>query len=461
MDRAGEAVSQMRVLVVDDEEPFRILMESELGRMGHAVQCVKSGEEAVQALAAHDVEVVLLDLKMPGLGGMETLKRMREAGVAAEVIILTGHPDIDDAIHAMKLGAYDYLTKPARLAEVEELLKRAAEKKQLQRENVALRRMVAQREGAPLILGRSQAVRALLDTIRRIGPTDANVLIQGETGTGKGLVARAIHNESQRSARPFLALNCSALQDQLLESELFGYERGAFTGAVHAKPGLFEVADGGTFVLDEVGEMSPAMQAKLLQVLDAGELRRVGGTRTIRVNVRILAATNKDLAEEARVGRFRQDLHYRLNVISVSLPPLRQRKEDLPLLIEHFLQQFRLPGRPVKVVSQEAQRLLVDYPWPGNIRELANTLERLVILAPGPIIGPDDLPPNVRAPQQALAGVDAPDLPLAEMERRHILRVLERTQGKKAEAARLLGIHLKTLNRKLRQYRISRCPSAR
>jgi DNA-binding NtrC family response regulator len=456
MGRAGEAVSQMRVLVVDDEEPFRILMESELGRMGHAVQCVKSGEEALQALAAHDVEVVLLDLKMPGLGGMETLKRMKEAGVAAEVIILTGHPDIDDAIHAMKLGAYDYLTKPARLAEVEELLKRAAEKRQLQRENVALKRMVAQKEGSPLILGRSSAIRALLDTIKRIGPSDANVLIEGETGTGKGLVARAIHQESQRSARPFLALSCSAFQEQLLESELFGYEKGAFTGAAHAKPGLFEVADGGTLVLDEVGEMSPAMQAKLLQVLDDGDLRRVGGTRTIRVNVRTLAATNKDLAEEVRAGRFRQDLHYRLNVINVALPPLRQRKTDIPLLLEHFLHQFRLPGRPVKAVSKEASALLVDYPWPGNVRELANTIERLVILSPGPVIGRDDLPPNVRAPHQALAEVDAPDLPLVETERRHILRVLERTQGKKAEAARLLGIHLKTLNRKLKQYRISR-----
>ena len=456
MGRTGETVSQMRVLVVDDEEPFRVLMESELGRMGHGVQCVKSGEEALQALAAHDVEVVLLDLKMPGLGGMETLKRMREAGVAAEVIILTGHPDIDDAIQAMKLGAYDYLTKPARLAEVEELLKRAAEKKRLQRENVALKRMVAQKEGPPLILGRSSAIRALLDTIKRIGPTDANVLIQGETGTGKGLVARAIHQESHRSTRPFLALNCSAFQEQLLESELFGYERGAFTGAAHAKPGLFEVADGGTLVLDEVGEMSPAMQAKLLQVLDAGELRRVGSTRTIRVDVRILAATNKDLAQEVRAGRFRQDLHYRLNVINVTLPPLRQRKADISLLIEHFLHQFRLPGQQAKAVSEEASALLVDYPWPGNVRELANTIERLLILSPGPVIGPDDLPHNIREPQQALAEVDAPDLPLVEMERRHILKVLERTQGKKAEAARLLGIHLKTLNRKLRQYRISR-----
>jgi DNA-binding NtrC family response regulator len=446
----------MRVLVVDDEEPFRILMESELGRLGHAVQCVKSGEEALQALAAHDVEVVLLDLKMPGLGGMETLKRMREAGVTAEVIILTGHPDIDDAIQAMKLGAYDYLTKPARLAEVEEVLKRAAEKKRLQRENVALKRMVAQKEGPPLILGRSSAIRALLDTIERIGSSDANVLIRGETGTGKGLVARAIHQESHRSAQPFLVLNCSAFQEQLLESELFGHEKGAFTGAVHAKPGLFEVAEGGTLVLDEVGEMSPAMQAKLLQVLDAGDLRRVGSTRTIRVNVRILAATNKDLAQEVRAGRFRQDLHYRLNVINVSVPPLRQRKEDVPLLIEHFLHQFRLPGQQAKLVSEEASAFLVDYPWPGNVRELANTIERLVILSPGPVIGPVDLPPDVREPQQALAEVDAPDLPLIEMERRHIVKVLERTQGKKAEAARLLGIHLKTLNRKLKQYRISR-----
>jgi len=282
------------------------------------------------------------------------------------------------------------------------------------------------------------------------------VLIRGETGTGKGLVARAIHQESHRSAQPFLVLNCSAFQEQLLESELFGHEKGAFTGAVHAKPGLFEVAEGGTLVLDEVGEMSPAMQAKLLQVLDAGDLRRVGSTRTIRVNVRILAATNKDLAQEVRAGRFRQDLHYRLNVINVSVPPLRQRKEDIPLLIEHFLHQFRLPGQQAKAVSEEASALLVDYPWPGNVRELANTIERLLILSPGPVIGPDDLPHNIREPQQALAEVDAPDLPLIEMERRHIVKVLERTQGKKAEAARLLGIHLKTLNRKLKQYRISR-----
>ena len=456
MAREGEAGSQMRVLVVDDEEAFRILMESELGRVGYFVECVKSGQEALGALAAQDFEVVLLDLKMPGLGGMETLKRMKEAGVSAEVIILTGHPDIDDAIQAMKLGAYDYLTKPARLSEVEEVLKRAAEKRRLQKENVALKRMMAQKEGPSLILGRSPAIYSLLQTIERIAPTDANVLIQGETGTGKGLVARAIYQGSRRSAQPFLAMNCSAFQDQLLESELFGHEKGAFTGAVSAKPGLFEVADGGTLFLDEVGEMSSAMQAKLLQILDTGELRRVGGTRTLKVNVRILASTNKDLPEEVRAGRFREDLHYRVNVINVTLPTLRERKEDIPLLIEHFLNQFRLPGQKAKVASDEGIALLVDYPWPGNVRELANTIERLVILSPGHVIGPDDLPQNIRTPHQSLGKEEPSHLPLSEIERLHILKVLKQTQGKKAEAARLLGIHLKTLNRKLKAYRISR-----
>ena len=443
----------MRVLVVDDEEPFRILMESELSEMGHSVRCVKGGGEALGEVLAQDFDVVLLDLKMPGMGGLETLKRMKEAGVSAEVVILTGYPDIDDAIKAMKLGAYDYLTKPARLSEVEEVLKRAAEKRRLERENVALKRMVAQKEPAPLILGRSPTIRTLLQTIERIAPAEASVLIQGETGTGKGLVARAIHQGSLRAAQPFLAINCSAFQDQLLESELFGHEKGAFTGAVGTKLGLFEVADGGTLFLDEVGEMSPAMQARLLQVLDSGELRRVGGTRIFKVDVRILSSTNKDLAQEVKMGRFREDLYYRLNVISLILPPLRERKEDIPLLIEHFLEQFRLPGRKAKAVSEEALALLVDYPWPGNVRELANTTERLVILSKGEVIGLDDLPLNIRSPHKSLGEEDPLHLPLSEVERLHIMKVLARTKGRKAEAARLLGIDVKTLNRKLKAYR--------
>ena len=444
-------VSQTRVLVVDDEEPFRILMESELGRMGYSVQCVASGKEALHTLAARDFDVVLLDLKMPGIGGIETLKHMQDAGVSAEVIVLTGHPDIDDAIKAMKLGAYDYLTKPARLSEVEEVLKRAAEKKRLHTENVALRRIVAQKEGPSRILGRSPAICSLLETITRIAAFEANVLIQGETGTGKGLVARAIHQQSPRGGQTFLAINCSAFQDQLLESELFGHERGSFTGAVTAKPGLFEVADRGTLLLDEVAEMSPAMQAKLLQVLDAGELRRVGATRTLKMNIRVLAATNKDLIQEVSAGRFREDLYYRLNVISVTLPPLRERQEDIPILIEHFLTRFRLPGQKMKGVAPEVLERFAHYRWPGNIRELANTVERLVILSPGAVIGPDDVSTNIGVFQaQPVADEEPSHLPLAEVERRHIMKVLERTQGKKADAARILGIHVKTLHRKLK-----------
>ncbi|MGH9194147.1 MAG: sigma-54 interaction domain-containing protein, partial [Acidimicrobiia bacterium] len=269
-------------------------------------------------------------------------------------------------------------------------------------------------------------------------------------------VAQALHQQSPRCTQPFLAINCSAFQDQLLESELFGHERGSFTGAVAAKPGLFEVADRGTFLLDEVAEMSPAMQAKLLQVLDAGELRRVGGTRTHRVNVRVLAATNKDPAQEVSAGRFREDLYYRLNVINVTLPSLRDRQEDIPILIEHFLAKFRLPGQKMKVVAPEVLEQFVHYRWPGNIRELANTIERLVILSPGAVIGPGDVPENIGVlGAQSVAKAEPSGLALAAVERCHIMKVLEWTQGNKAEAARILGIHLKTLHRKLMAYRVS------
>jgi DNA-binding NtrC family response regulator len=453
--RAGEmSVSYMQVLVVDDEEPFRFLMASELGRVGHAVRGVKSGEEAFTALAAQDFDVVLLDLKMPGMGGMEALKRMKQAGVSALVVVLTGYPNIDDAIQAMKLGAYDYLTKPARIAAVEEVLKRAAEKQRLEKENLALRRMVAQKAPPPLILGHSPAIQSLLQQLERIAPADAHVLIQGETGTGKGLVAQAIQQQSRRAAQPFLTINCSAFQDALLESELFGHEKGAFTGAVGLKPGLFEVADGGTLFLDEVGEMSQAMQAKLLQVLDAGELRRVGGTKMLRVHVRIIAATNKDLAREVKAGRFREDLYYRLHVLSLHLPPLRERQEDIPILLEHFLHRFRLPGQPAKTMAPEVVASLTGEAWPGNIREVANTVERLAILVQGHVIGLDDLPSNARPTPTAAGDQEPSPMSLRDMERLHILKVLSYTGGKKAQAARLLGIDTKTLNHKLKGYHL-------
>jgi len=444
----------MKVLVVDDERPTRLLMEKELPGAGCVVTSAGSAEEALEQLRARDFDVVLLDLKMPGIGGMEALRRIRDSGTSAEVVILTGHPDVNSAIEAMKLGAYDYLTKPFKLSEVEEVLRRAAERKRLQKENLALRRMVAQRAPLPPILGEGQAMTAVLQTVERIAPSDANVLIEGQSGTGKGLVAQIIHQKSPRATGPFLVINCSGFQDPLLESELFGHEKGAFTGATSMKQGLFEVADRGTLFLDEVGEMSPAMQAKLLQVLDSRELRRVGGTRVHRVDVRLIAATNKDLAQEVRAGRFREDLYYRLNVVSLTLPPLRERQEDIPLLIEHFLQEFRVTGKKAKGISPEALQLLLGYPWPGNVRELMNTIERLIILTPGEVIGLEDLPPNIRSPIGPPHGRARGPASLAEMERLHITRVLSETRGKKMQAARLLGIDLKTLNHKIKIYRI-------
>jgi len=450
MAQEKERGGSIRVLVVDDERPTRLLMEKELPRAGYVVLTAESGEEALEQIRSADFDVVLLDLKMPGIGGMEALRRIKDSGTAAEVIILTGHPDVDSAIAAMKLGAYDYLTKPFKLSELEAVLRRAAERRRLERENVALRRMVAQREPAPVLVGQSQAIAALLATVRRIAGSDANVLIQGESGTGKGLVARIIHEQSARADGPFLVINCSAFQDQLLESELFGHEKGAFTGASIAKQGLFEVAESGTLLMDEVGEMSPAMQAKLLQVLDSRELRRVGGTRVHRVDVRVVAATNKDLAQEVPAARFREDLYYRLNVVSLTIPPLRERKEDIPLLIQHFLERFGT-SYARKSISPEAFQALVRYAWPGNVRELANTLERLMILAAGDVISAEDLPTNI----QQGGGVSRGPSSLADVERLHLMRILKETGGKKMQAARLLGIDIKTLNKKIRDYHIS------
>lgn len=454
MRDTGAQGGDIKVLVVDDERPTRLLMEKELPRTGCEVTTAESGEQALEQLRDQDFDVVLLDLKMPGIGGMEALRRIRESGASAEVVILTGHPDVNTAIEAMKLGAYDYLTKPFKLVEVEAVVRRAAERKRLQKENAALRRMVAQRVPLTPIIGQSQSMAALLERVERIASSEANVLIQGESGTGKGLIAQAIHGKSARASGPFLVINCSGFQDQLLESELFGHEKGAFTGAGSVKPGLFEVADRGTLFMDEVAEMSPAMQAKLLQVLDTRELRRVGGTRTHRVDVRAVAATNKELSREVKEGRFREDLYYRLNVVSLTLPPLRERREDIPLLIEHFMRRLQGSGKPAKAISAEALALLRDYAWPGNVRELANAVERLLILAPGEIVGPEDLPPNVRSADGARSGHLGGSFSLSEVERLHIARVLSETKGKKMQAARLLGIDLKTLNKKIKDYRI-------
>jgi DNA-binding NtrC family response regulator len=439
----------MGVLVVDDEASFRLIMEKRLAASGHRVECVESGEAALASLSAHAVDVVLLDLRMPGLGGLETLRQIRNAGLACEVVVLTGQPDYDDCVEAMKLGAFHYLRKPTEPALIEDTLRRAADHFQLRRENAALRRMLHPDRHIEFV-GDSPVIRAILDQAGRIAASDSRVVILGESGTGKGLLARMLHAGSPRRAKPFMDLHCGAIPNEIQESELFGHERGAFTGAVSEKPGLFELADGGTLFLDEFAEMTPEMQTKLLKVLEAGEFRRVGGVRTITVSVRVLVATNRDPDELVRAGRLRSDLLHRVDVIRLTLPPLRERPDDVPRFVEHFLELHRRRGLPSRTLAPDALRVLQSYPWPGNVRELANTIERLLILSPGPEIGVDDLPENIRL-GKITSRVDEASLTLAEVERRHIEQVLRSVGGHRAAAARRLGIDRNTLNRKLKE----------
>jgi DNA-binding NtrC family response regulator len=444
----------IRVLVVDDEPVLRELFQEQLGGRGFAVTTAVDGQEGLDLLRAQAFDVVVLDLRMPRMDGLSLLRKMREEEMESEVIILTANAELDTAIEAMKLGAFDYLAKPCRLTEMEVVVRKAFDRRQLTRENRALRRMVAQREAAPTLIAQSPAMRRVLADVEKVAATESPVLIQGESGSGKELIARSIVARSERAGRPFLAVNCGAFQDELLESELFGHEKGAFTGAVAQKHGLFEVADGGTLFLDEVGEMSTAMQAKLLRVLEEGQIRRVGGTRVLKVNVRVLAATNKVLAQEVEAGRFRKDLFYRLNVLSLTLPPLCERSEDIPLLIAHFMGRQVGRRRP-KRLSEEALALLTRYPWPGNVRELENLVERLMVFSEGEVIEAADLPPAVRtpAPRPAAAAPngDAP-ASLKDVERVHIAMVLAHTGGNKSRAARVLGIDVKTLASKIKTY---------
>jgi DNA-binding NtrC family response regulator len=437
----------MSVLVVDDEEPFRLLIERRLTSSRHHVKCVASGEAALDRLSDRTFDVVLLDLRMPGIGGLETLRRIRDEHIPCEVVVLTGEPDYDDCVEAMKLGAFHYLRKPTEPALIEDTLRRAVEHLWLRRENVALRRML-EPERTPEFIGESPAIHVALDRMKQTAPTDARVVILGESGTGKGLLARTLHELSRRRGKPFLDVHCGALADDLLESELFGHERGAFTGAVNGKLGLFELADGGTLFLDEFAEMSSEMQTKLLKVLEEGEFRRVGGVRALRVDVRVLVATNRDLDELVRTGRLREDLLHRIDVIRIMLPPLRERSEEVPRFVEHFLAQHQRRGLSIKKLTPEAVRVLQAYPWPGNVRELANTIERLMILSPRPTIDVNDLPENLRARRLPPATDDS----LAEAERRHVLRVLESAGGNLTAAARRLGVDRGTLNRKLKQW---------
>ncbi|HEU4440186.1 MAG TPA: sigma-54 dependent transcriptional regulator [Methylomirabilota bacterium] len=439
----------IRVLVADDEKNLRELLVRELARKGHAAAGVADGRAALDRLREESPEVLLLDMKMPNLEGIDVLRELQGFPDAPQVIVMTGFQDVTTAVEAMKLGAYDYLTKPARIEELDILIRKAAEKGRLVRQNVVMRGQLEEPGYQSIITG-SPRMEEVLHLIERVGPTDSSVLVLGESGTGKELVARAIHDRSPRAQQAFVPIHCGALAREVLESELFGHEKGAFTGAVATKPGLIELADGGTLFLDEIGEMEPESQVKLLRVLESYAFFRVGGTRRRTVDLRLVAATNRDLAEAIKAGEFRQDLFYRINTITITLPPLRERPEDVRRLAEHFLEQNATYGR--KRLSDSAMQCLERYRWPGNVRELQHAVQRAVILSRGDVIQPGDLPEEVRGGRPSDA---SPRGSLEDMERQHIIATLRSVGGHRAKAATVLRIDPKTLYRKIQAYRIT------
>ena len=442
----------IRVLVVDDDQAVREALGRTLEKLGFDVVVAADGQEGLERLREGGVHILLADLKMPKLSGQELLKAAKAIAPDVEVIVITGHGTVEDAVEAMKGGAYDFITKPFKRVQLEKTIKKAAEKQALVLQNRALQRRLDALQEAGKIIGSSPAMLRTLDLVNQVAPSTATVLIQGESGTGKELIANAIHHGSARRDRPFIKVNCAALPETLLESEVFGYERGAFTGAVARKEGRFELADGGTLFMDEIGDLSPATQAKLLRVLQEGEFERLGGTRTLKVDVRLVAATNADLTALVREKRFREDLFYRLNVITIQIPPLRERREDIPLLAQHFLCRFAAKNaKAISGFTEEALDLLQTYAWPGNVRELENVIERAVVLSRSSMISPADFPETLVGSEQAARHlVISIGTPLEDVEDRLIEETLRYTKGDKTIAAKLLGIATRTIYRRLK-----------
>jgi DNA-binding NtrC family response regulator len=441
----------LRLLLVDDDEALRDMLARRFTREGAAVTTAESGEEALAKVERAAIDVALFDLHLPGMSGLDLLAKFKEQQPDAEVLMLTAHGSIDTAIEAVRRGAYDYLSKPFQFNDLEVHVQKANEKVQLARRQRQWVEQLRYESPRYRLVGSGTAMQRVVALIEKVAPTEATVLVRGPSGTGKELVARAIHHNSARRDRPLVTINCAALQETLLESELFGHEKGAFTGAVAPKTGLFEVAEGGTLFIDEVAEMTPALQAKLLRVLEDGRFRRVGGTQEIQANVRVVAATNKPLEDEQKAGRFREDLYYRLNVVTVTLPPLRERRQDIPDLVRHFLTTRQVGPVPYNI-APEALDALRRYDWPGNVRELANVLERAQILAEDHLITTDDLPETVltAAPAAAVPGGDPRYL--SEVERAHVEAVLKQEKGNKAQAAKVLGVSRRALYRLIEKY---------
>jgi DNA-binding NtrC family response regulator len=449
-------VTSGRILVVDDEINIRGALVTLLEKKGYQVRGAGTGEEALEQLETATADLVLTDLKMPGMGGMEFLRRLKQKWPDTEVLVMTAYGSIDTAVEAMRCGAYDYLTKPIDRERFPLAVEKALERHALAIENKQLKDRLETRTRFDHMVGESEPMQRLYSLVDMVADSDVTVLLMGESGTGKELVARAIHHKSHRADGPFVTLNCGALPENLFESELFGYEKGAFTGATMNKMGRFELADGGTLLLDEVGELSLKSQVDFLRVLETKEFRRLGGTKIVKVDTRIIAATNRNLEEAVKRGDFREDLYYRLNVVPIRLPPLRERGEDIPLLADRFLEEFSAQHhREPKEVSREAMRLLRLYAWPGNIRQLRNLIERMVVTVKDPILQPEHLPEEIQAStEDARTMVVSLGSSLKEIEREAIRRTLAEVTNHREKAAKLLGISLRALQYKIKEYGI-------
>jgi two-component system response regulator AtoC len=454
---ANTTQNPIHLLIVDDDDQLRQTLVRRFQRQGNQVIEAASGEEALDKSARNRLDVVLLDLHLPGMGGIDVLGRLKEAQPDLEVLLLTAHGSVETAIQAMKRGAYDYLTKPFHLPELEIHIEKAYEKVQLSRRERQWLDQIRYESPRHRLVGSSPAMQKVIQLLEKVAPTDATVLVRGASGTGKELVARALHYNSPRSTRPLVTINCASLQETLLESELFGHEKGAFTGALQAKTGLLEVAEGGTLFIDEIAEMAPGLQAKLLRVLEDRRFRRVGGTQEIQADVRVVAATNKPLEEEIKANRFRDDLYYRLNVVTIELPPLRERRQEISELVEHFL-TTRHVGPTRYRIDPEALAALQAYDWPGNVRELANVIERAQILAENQLITLDDLPDSVIDLAPAPADDKLHPQHLRSVERQHVLNVLRQEKGNKVHVAKALGISRRALYRLLEKHDLKGFP---